>query len=142
MFATAKGCLGLGPEGMANEDRVCSFLGGNVPFVVSGLGDLGGGDDDGDVMGRRLRMFGETYVHGVMGGEIGNGRQMGRRAWAVSMREVGRISLLLKVRILIPKLEIANRTLISTCLSSRRNFPTIHMSLSSISVATCALREP
>ncbi|GAB1318313.1 Heterokaryon incompatibility domain-containing protein [Madurella fahalii] len=74
LFVTEKGYLGLGPASTAVGDMVCILPGAAGPFVFRK--DEGGGiglDDDnvdvecGEI--RKLRLVGESYIHGIMHGE-------------------------------------------------------------------------
>ncbi|KAK4034957.1 heterokaryon incompatibility protein-domain-containing protein [Parachaetomium inaequale] len=84
LFYTEKGYLGLGPCSVAVGDVVCVLPGASGPFVFredreGGVkleddqngspenSDDGSGDDRSTV--KRLRLIGESYVHGIMNGE-------------------------------------------------------------------------
>lgn len=58
-FCTVEGLLGVGPRGVAEGDAVVVLFGGNVPFVLRGLGDVAG----------HWRLVGQSYVCGLMEGE-------------------------------------------------------------------------
>ncbi|KAK3306225.1 heterokaryon incompatibility protein-domain-containing protein [Chaetomium strumarium] len=62
LFCTEKGYLGLGPASAAVGDVVCILPGAAGPFVLREFG----GRCDG---AKRLRLVGESYVHGIMHGE-------------------------------------------------------------------------
>ena len=49
--------MGLAPPGAQTGDRVCVFLGGEVPFVLRKKDD-------------RYKFIGESYVHGIMDEEV------------------------------------------------------------------------
>jgi len=60
LFLTEKGFIGIGPRTIQPGDRMCTIMGGDVPFVV-----------------RTIRvnepwnyLIGESYIHGVMDGEL------------------------------------------------------------------------
>ncbi|KAK8139375.1 hypothetical protein PG984_002755 [Apiospora sp. TS-2023a] len=55
-FVTDKGRIGIGPEAMAEGDRVVILLGSRVPFLVREVGP-------------RYRLVGECYVAGLMEGQ-------------------------------------------------------------------------
>jgi hypothetical protein len=57
-FETVAGWTGLGPLQMREDDMVCLFLGGRVPFVIRAT----------EVKGE-FELVGESYVHGLMDGE-------------------------------------------------------------------------
>lgn len=74
LFYTEKGYLGLGPASAAIGDKVCILPGAAGPFVCRK--DQGEGVKseinavEADLGGiRRLRLVGESYVHGIMHGE-------------------------------------------------------------------------
>ena len=58
-FTTIKGFIGLGPRSVRPGDSVCIFSGGRVPFVLRRDGD-------------HHRLVGESYVHGLMDGQVIN----------------------------------------------------------------------
>ena len=55
-FVSAKGYIGLGPTETLPGDRIVIVCGAQMPFVVRE------GDDG------RMRLVGDTYVHGIMDG--------------------------------------------------------------------------
>lgn len=57
-FVTERGYLGLGPQNTKRGDLVAVIFGLQVPFVLRHRGD------------GKWRIVGETYVHGVMDGEM------------------------------------------------------------------------
>ncbi|KAI0547896.1 heterokaryon incompatibility protein-domain-containing protein [Xylaria curta] len=61
VFKATNGLIGLGPDSMAAGDQVWNLLGGSVPFLLRKA--------DG-ATGKRFRLVGESYVHGIMNGEI------------------------------------------------------------------------
>lgn len=74
LFITEKGYLGLGPASTAVGDAVCILPGAAGPFVFRR--DEGGGRELGDHdvniecdEVKRLRLVGESYIHGIMHGE-------------------------------------------------------------------------
>ncbi len=74
LFYTEKGYLGLGPASTKVGDVVCIFPGAAGPFVCRE--DPGGGvklEEDADEADgaetKKLRLIGESYVHGIMYGE-------------------------------------------------------------------------
>lgn len=66
LFRTENGYLGLGPSSIREGDQVWILDGGRVPFV---LRPLSSGTDC-----PRYRFLGESYVHGVMYGDVMNRR--------------------------------------------------------------------
>ena len=56
-FTTVSGYMGLGPPGMRTGDKICIFLGVEVPWVVRRDGE-------------KYTLVGECYVHGIMDGEV------------------------------------------------------------------------
>lgn len=58
LFATEAGYLGLGPVSIQQGDQIWLFKGGRVPFVLR------------PVENGCYKLIGETYVHGVMNGEV------------------------------------------------------------------------
>ncbi|KAK4151715.1 heterokaryon incompatibility protein-domain-containing protein [Chaetomidium leptoderma] len=75
LFYTAKGHLGLGPASTGVGDIVCILPGSAGPFVFQEDPDGGVKSEDGhddsedESRGKRLRLIGESYVHGIMYGE-------------------------------------------------------------------------
>lgn len=73
LFYTEKGYLGLGPASAAVGDVVSILPGAAGPFVcrTDENGRLGLEDDvaDGRCEAKKLRLIGESYVHGIMHGE-------------------------------------------------------------------------
>ncbi|KXX75800.1 Heterokaryon incompatibility protein 6, OR allele [Madurella mycetomatis] len=74
LFITEKGYLGLGPASTAVGDVVCILPGAEGPFVFrrDKCGGLELGDHDIDIECeevKRLRLVGESYIHGIMHGE-------------------------------------------------------------------------
>ncbi|EXJ72375.1 uncharacterized protein A1O5_04879, partial [Cladophialophora psammophila CBS 110553] len=61
-FVTKNGYFGLGPKDTRGGDRVAVLFGSNVPFV---LRKRGPGTKYGE-----WQLIGETYIHGVMKGEL------------------------------------------------------------------------
>lgn len=74
-FVTKKGFFGIGPRDVKKGDNVSVMLGSDVPFILrrheSNVG---------------FRLIGETYVHGIMEGEV-------IRDWDEGQVEVGKIVL-------------------------------------------------
>lgn len=64
MVLTEKGYLGLVPHETEKEDLVCILLGGDMPFILRAEGS-------------HYKFVGESYVHGVMDGEVFNMAQAG-----------------------------------------------------------------
>ena len=56
-FRTAKGYYGLGPSITREGDLLCVLLGGATPFILRPSGD-------------HYNLVGESYVHGLMDGEV------------------------------------------------------------------------
>lgn len=75
LFYTKKGYLGLGPASVRVGDVVCIFPGAAGPFVCRE--DPGGGvklegdavEEEDGAGAKKLRVVGESYVHGIMYGE-------------------------------------------------------------------------
>ncbi|KAL1649111.1 hypothetical protein SLS58_001683 [Diplodia intermedia] len=65
VFKTDDGLVGLGPDYLAEGDEVWDLVGGDVPFL---LRQEPSDSDHG--AGRRYRLVGECYVHGIMSGEL------------------------------------------------------------------------
>jgi hypothetical protein len=59
------GYFGLAPQGVDVGDRICLFLGGRTPFVVTATGD------------NRYRLLGECYTHGIIDGQAIDGLNKG-----------------------------------------------------------------
>lgn len=57
IYTTAQGYIGLGPGALRPGDQICLFLGGQVLYVLRHEGG-------------ETQFVGETYVHGVMDGEV------------------------------------------------------------------------
>lgn len=62
-FVTAKGHLGLGPDGIKAGDVVALVIGSQVPFVFREITD------------GKYKLIGEAYVDGIMDGEAVAGRK-------------------------------------------------------------------
>lgn len=60
-FVTKKGYFGMGPEDIRSGDRLAAFLGLPVPMTLRNELEAG-------VRGKTV--LGETYVHGIMDGEV------------------------------------------------------------------------
>jgi hypothetical protein len=58
-FVTIRGYIGIGPDTMEPGDMVCTLFGSTVPFI---LRPVEGSE--------KFRLIGESYVHGVMDGEL------------------------------------------------------------------------
>jgi hypothetical protein len=58
MFTTTKGFMGLAPWNAEEGDLVCILKGGKTPFLLRL-----------PPAGSVYQLVGETYVHGIMGGE-------------------------------------------------------------------------
>ncbi|KAF7555877.1 hypothetical protein G7Z17_g1800 [Cylindrodendrum hubeiense] len=73
-FVTENGYMGIGPVGVRPGDEVWNLIGGHVPFILrlSSQNRCDGGD-------RCYRLVGESYVHGIMDGELWTGQ---RDAWS------------------------------------------------------------
>jgi hypothetical protein len=56
-FITEKGFYGLGPDTTRPGDLCCVLFGAHVPFILRSLGG-------------NLKLLGEAYVRGLMGGEV------------------------------------------------------------------------
>lgn len=65
VFKTDNGLIGLGPDYMSEGDEVWDLVGGDVPFLLRQ-----GTSDSKHEDGRRYRLIGECYVHGIMSGEL------------------------------------------------------------------------
>lgn len=59
LFFTGKGFIGLGPAAMQAGDLCCILFGAKVPYILRPVG-------------YHFVLVGESYIHGVMGGEIVN----------------------------------------------------------------------
>ena len=57
LFRTRQGLVGNGPDQLQEGDKVCILFGGEVPIILRPEGD-------------HYLLIGESYVHGVMGGEF------------------------------------------------------------------------
>jgi hypothetical protein len=57
VIRTTSGWLGVAPISTRVGDRVCILLGGATPFMIRSEG-------------KRYRLIGECYVHGIMNGEL------------------------------------------------------------------------
>jgi hypothetical protein len=64
MVLTEKGYLGLVPPETEKEDLVCILLGGDMPFILRAEGSY-------------YKFVGESYVHGIMDGEVFDMAQAG-----------------------------------------------------------------
>jgi hypothetical protein len=89
LFYTEKGYLGLGPASAAVGDVVCVLPGAAGPFLFRGDEDGGvkspdddEAEDDGGVV-KKLRLVGESYVHGIMRGEA-----LGTKGFALKEVEI------------------------------------------------------
>jgi hypothetical protein len=71
IFITASGYLGLGPDGVMEDDIVVVLLGGHVPFVLRATDS------------NQWKLTGECYVHGIMNGEAleGEGADEDTHEW-------------------------------------------------------------
>lgn len=56
-FITSAGRMGLGPSNALPDDTVTVIRGGGVPYLLRSLGDS-------------WSLVGESYIHGLMGGEV------------------------------------------------------------------------
>lgn len=63
MFITSKGFIGLAPWNAQKGDCIAVLLGGCTPFILRSIGE-------------QYNFIGETYVYGIMGGEL-FGHEMG-----------------------------------------------------------------
>ncbi|KAH8885913.1 hypothetical protein GQ53DRAFT_626498, partial [Thozetella sp. PMI_491] len=64
-FVTENGYIGIGPAGMRPGDEAWSLIGGHVPFI------LRRSTQDGvKSVYESYQLVGESYVHGVMDGEL------------------------------------------------------------------------
>ena len=68
-FFTENGYMGIGPAAIKEGDLVCVLLGGCVPYILR--------PTDTENM---YKLVGESYVHGIMNGEVINLWQQGRIA--------------------------------------------------------------
>lgn len=68
-FITKRGYLGLGPSDLEPGDRVCVFFGSHVLFILRKMTTHNGL--------RGWRVIGESYVHGIMDGEVINSWENG-----------------------------------------------------------------
>ncbi|RDL30835.1 uncharacterized protein BP5553_10180 [Venustampulla echinocandica] len=66
-FFTENGYMGLGPAAMREGDLVCVLFGGCIPYILR--------PTDTDNM---YKFVGESYVHGIMNGEVINLWQQGK----------------------------------------------------------------
>jgi hypothetical protein len=57
LFFTRNGYFGLGPEAMEEGDLCCILFGARVPFILRRVG-------------HQYLLVGESYIHGVMRGEV------------------------------------------------------------------------
>jgi hypothetical protein len=57
-FISKTGYVGLAPHHVEDGDEICTFLGSNVAYIIRPIGD------------GEYNLVGETYVHGVMYGEL------------------------------------------------------------------------
>ncbi|KAK4234443.1 heterokaryon incompatibility protein-domain-containing protein [Achaetomium macrosporum] len=69
LFYTEKGYLGLGPASAAVGDVVCILPGAAGPFVLRENPEFGEGYQEDRGGAKKLRLIGESYVHGIMHGE-------------------------------------------------------------------------
>jgi hypothetical protein len=58
-FVTKRGYIGIGPDTMKSGDIVCTLFGCTVPFILRAV--------EGS---EKFRLLGESYVHGIMDGEL------------------------------------------------------------------------
>jgi hypothetical protein len=58
-FVTKRGYIGIGPNTMKSGDIVCTLFGSTVPFILRAV--------EGS---EKFRLLGESYVHGIMDGEL------------------------------------------------------------------------
>jgi hypothetical protein len=58
-FVTKRGYIGIGPDTMGPGDTVCTLFGSTVPFILRAVEDS-----------EKFRLIGESYVHGIMDGEL------------------------------------------------------------------------
>ena len=65
LFTTRKGYIGLAPEGAENGDQVWVLCGGRQPLVLRGRGDLNR---------QEYILLGDSYVHGIMNGNLSRKR--------------------------------------------------------------------
>ncbi len=84
-FISKKGYFGLGPPGAKKGDRIAVLLGNDVPFILRRRGELGEKQDTGKDC-RGWEVIGETYVHGIMKGEV-------VRQWEMGYLETSKIML-------------------------------------------------
>ncbi len=59
LFLTDEGLIGIAPHIIQSGDRLCTLMGGDVPFVLKTTKDRSWG-----------YLIGESYIHGVMDGEL------------------------------------------------------------------------
>jgi hypothetical protein len=78
MFIMEKGYFGLGPKDTKIGDEVWVLFGGNVPFVLRAGKGEGEAREMGENAGGHV-LIGDSYVHGVMDGEILEGRSKGEK---------------------------------------------------------------
>jgi hypothetical protein len=64
-FVTKKGYIGMGPLDTRSGDQVWVLYGGQVPFVLRGVGE-----DGRECETRGFGLVGDAYVHGIMDGEM------------------------------------------------------------------------
>lgn len=60
LFVTKEGRMGIAPKGVRSGDKIVILTGGKMPFIVR----------DRESNGASLQFISESYVHGVMNGEI------------------------------------------------------------------------
>lgn len=58
-FVTKRGYIGVGPDNTMLGDTVCTIFGSPVPFILRAVEDS-----------EKFRLIGESYVHGIMDGEL------------------------------------------------------------------------
>jgi hypothetical protein len=62
--------MGIGPVGVRPGDEVWSLIGGHVPFVL-----CPSNHDNDTARGKYYKLVGESYVHGIMDGELWDGQR-------------------------------------------------------------------
>jgi hypothetical protein len=74
-FVTKRGYIGIGPDTMKHGDTVCTLFGSTVPFI---LRPVKGSE--------KFRLIGESYVHGIMDGELWKETDNGDAAEGLDLR--------------------------------------------------------
>jgi hypothetical protein len=77
IFVTGQGYIGIGPMNLRVGDRVCVLKGAEFPYVLRAVGvsdnnsrESNAEEDSGQEKENQFEVVGETYVHGIMEGEV------------------------------------------------------------------------